>query len=74
MVTGPTIKLDVNEDGSQYLTVDGYQPFIEHKETIMVGDQAKTVTVKDTIWGPVIIEKENKPLLAYRWVAHDPQG
>lgn len=68
------IKLDVNEDGSQYLTVDGYQPFIEHKETIMVGDQAKTVTVKDTIWGPVIIEKENKPLLAYRWVAHDPQG
>lgn len=68
------VKLDVSEDGKQYRTVEGYKAFEEYKEQIVVGDSVKELIVKETIWGPVIIEEDGKPQLAYRWVAHDPEG
>lgn len=68
------IKLDINEDGTQYRTADGYKPFIEHKERLQASKTTKDIIVKETIWGPVITEKDGKPHYAYRWVAHDPEG
>jgi penicillin amidase len=69
------IILDTNEDQSQYLTPTGYQSFSEHKQVIAVKDQsAQEITVKETIWGPVIGVNAKQQLLAYRWVAHDVQA
>jgi penicillin amidase len=69
------IILDTNEDQSQYLTPTGYQDFIEYKQVIAVKDQvAQEIIVKETIWGPVIGSNSQQELLAYRWVAHDPQA
>lgn len=68
------IKLDTNAEGTQYRTKDGYQPFIEYKEQVGTAENPQQITLKETIWGPVIAEENGKPTLAYRWVAHDPEG
>mgnify|MGYP003629683615 FL=1 len=66
------IVLETTADKSQYLTPDGYQDFIKHKQIIAVkGQEAVNITVTDTIWGPVIGETAKGDLLAYRWIAHD---
>jgi len=69
------IILDTNENESQYLTPNGYQDFIEHKQIIAIkGQAAVEITIKETIWGPVIGTNSQQQLLAYRWVAHDTQA
>ncbi|TLU67203.1 penicillin acylase family protein [Thalassotalea litorea] len=69
------IKLVVSEDGTQYLTPEGYKSFILEQEAIDIkGQQAKSVTIKLTQWGPVIGEDHQGNLLAMRWVAHDAEG
>ena len=69
------IILEVNEDGSQYNTPDGFKPFIESKQIIAIkGQEPEHIVIKDTIWGPVIGENHKGELLAYRWVAHDIQA
>ena len=66
------IVLKTNDDGSQYLTPQGYKPFTYHKQMIAVKDQESVeIKVKETQWGPVIGKNANEQLLAYRWVAHD---
>ncbi|WDE13096.1 penicillin acylase family protein [Thalassomonas haliotis] len=66
------ILLESNEDNSQYLTPDGYRPFTTHKQVIAVKDQKSVeISVRDTIWGPVIGENYQGKMIAYRWVAHD---
>jgi penicillin amidase len=66
------IVLETNDDSSQYLTPEGYQPFLKRKQMIAVkGQEAVDITVMDTIWGPVIGENAQGQLLAYRWIAHD---
>lgn len=66
------IRLRLNEDGSQYLTKDGFKPFDVSNEAILVSDAAPVVLdVKSTIWGPVIAEDADGNPLVYRWVAHD---
>lgn len=66
------IVLETNADNSQYLTPEGYQPFLKRKQMIAVkGQEAVDITVTDTIWGPVIGKNAQGNLLAYRWVAHD---
>ncbi|MFD2164751.1 penicillin acylase family protein [Thalassotalea euphylliae] len=66
------IVLKTNEDKSQYLTPDGYQPFSESTQMIAIkGKESTEYLVRDTIWGPVIGETAEGELLAYRWVAHD---
>ncbi|WP_077286277.1 penicillin acylase family protein [Cognaticolwellia aestuarii] len=66
------IVLETTPDKKQYLTPDGYQDFIKHKQIIAVkGQDAVNITVTDTIWGPVIGENAAGDLLAYRWIAHD---
>lgn len=69
------ITLTTNEDASQYLTPAGYRDFSYHKQIIAVkGEQAKEITIKETIWGPIIGQDHQDQLLAYRWVAHDKQA
>ena len=69
------IKIETVNDGSHYLTADGAKAFSFHKQLIAVKDQQPVeVTIKETIWGPIIGENHQGQLLAYRWVAHDPQA
>jgi penicillin G amidase len=69
------IILETNDDNSQYLTPDGYQSFTYHKQMIAVkGEPSAEITIKETIWGPVIGSNEKQQLLALRWVAHDTQA
>jgi len=69
------IVLHTSSDGNKYLTPEGETPFIFHKQVIAVKDQQPVeVTIKETIWGPVIGKNHQGQLLAYRWVAHDKQA
>lgn len=69
------VVLETNQDKSQYLTPQGYKPFIFKRHMIAVkGEEPTEYIVKETIWGPVINEKSDGTLLAYRWVAHDRQA
>ncbi|GAA6173268.1 penicillin acylase family protein [Colwellia sp. KU-HH00111] len=69
------IKIETVNDGSHYLTADGAKAFSFHKQLIAIKDQQPVeVTIKETIWGPIIGENHQGQLLAYRWVAHDLQA
>ena len=69
------IRLQTNAEGSEYLTSDGWQPFVFDEELINVkGASTQKVTVKNTRWGPVIGEDHFGNKLAMRWVAHDTTG
>ncbi|WP_172449303.1 penicillin acylase family protein [Bowmanella denitrificans] len=69
------IRLKLNENGDQYLTPAGYQPFTFVSQQIDIkGAPTETIQVKETIWGPVVSEDEDGNPLALRWVAHDQQG
>jgi penicillin amidase len=69
------IILETSDDGSKYLTPDGETSFTHHNQIIAVKDQQPVdISVKETIWGPVIGENHLGQLLAYRWVAHDKQA
>jgi len=69
------VVLETNADNSQYLTPNGYKDFTYHKQVIAIKNQkAQEITVKETIWGPVIGENHQDQLLAYRWVAHDKEA
>lgn len=69
------ILLKTDTDQSRYRTEAGWQPFIEHRETINVkGAPAESLIVKETQWGPVIATDAKGRQLAYRWTAHDVSG
>ena len=69
------IKLVLNQDGSGYLTPEGFKPFTYQNETIEVkGENTEQVSVQLTQWGPVIGKDNKGNLIAMRWVAHDQQG
>jgi len=57
-------------DHSRYLTPQGWRSFDEHVETIDVkGGKPQRLTVRDTIWGPVVDVDESGRPRAVRWVA-----
>jgi len=69
------IVLTTNEDGRQYLTPTGFKDFTFHKQVIAIkGKEAQEITVKETIWGPVIGKDHQGKSIAYRWVAHDKEA
>ncbi len=69
------IILKTINDAKQYLTPTGAKDFSYHKQIIAVKDeQPVEITIKETIWGPVIGQSHQGELLAYRWVAHDNQA
>jgi len=70
-----TIILQTNAEETEYLTPDGWQPFLIENETVLVkGSEPVTVAIKTTRWGPVIGNDHFGNLLAMRWVAHDTEG
>ena len=72
---GDLIPLEVSEDGSRYRTPDGWVAFEVEEEPILVkGADTETLSVRKTIWGPVVAEDHRGTPLAYRWVAHDVRG
>jgi len=67
--------LNTINDAKQYLTPSGATDFSYHKKIITVKDeQSVEITIKETLWGPVIGEDHQGRLLAYRWVAHDKEA
>ncbi len=71
--TSDIIELSINpENENQYLTADGYKEFEVIEEQITAADgAAETITIRETIWGPVMDMGNGKPY-AYRWTAHLP--
>jgi penicillin amidase len=56
-----------------YMTPDGARRFERHEEVIEVaGGQSETLTVLDTLWGPLIGEDAQGRSLALAWTAHRP--
>lgn len=69
------VKLKTINNGKGYLTPTGAKEFSYHKQTIEIkGEKPVEMTVKETIWGPVIGKDHQGFLLAYRWVAHDKEA
>jgi len=56
-----------------YQTPDGPRSFERHEETIEVaGEGSRTLTVLDTLWGPLIGKDARGRALALAWTAHRP--
>jgi penicillin amidase len=59
-------------DVMKYLTPDGPKPFVTIEESIAVKDEAaRPLTVRETMWGPVVWKDADGREYAQRWVAHD---
>jgi penicillin G amidase len=67
------VRLDLDpRDPSRYLTPDGPKPFDVFTETIDVkGTTPATISVRWTIWGPVVWKDARGRDYAQRWIAHD---
>ncbi|HET6656202.1 MAG TPA: penicillin acylase family protein, partial [Gammaproteobacteria bacterium] len=70
------VKIDTDpERPDHYRTPDGWRPFDVHHEVIHVsGAPDVNLTVRDTIWGPVIGTGPAGSLLAVHWVARQPSA
>jgi penicillin amidase len=71
------VLLDVQGEGGSatYMSPNGPQPFETHTEIIAISDEwHESVTVRDTIWGPVDGPDAQGRLHAVAWVAHSPNG
>jgi len=69
------IKIKTINDDKQYLTPTGVKDFSFYKQIIAIKDeQPVEITIKETIWGPIIGKNHQGQLLAYRWVAHDKEA
>ena len=63
------------QDSSRYLTDTGSEPFENRDETMEVrGDEAGTLVVQTTRWGPVIDSDDSGRPLVLAWTAHDPRA
>jgi penicillin amidase len=64
------------ENPDEYLTPDGWAPFLEREEVVLVkGQDPDTFQVQSTRHGPVITPVESRAgdrTLAFQWVAHVP--
>ncbi len=60
-------------DSNRYKTPDGWQRFTQYNEEIAVaGQDTERLTVRWTIWGPVVGTDFMGRLRAARWVGHAP--
>jgi penicillin amidase len=60
-------------DPARYLTPDGPVPFESTDEAITIKDApARSITVRSTIWGPIVWTDHDGREYAQHWVAHDP--
>jgi len=70
------VELEIDEsDSTRYRTPQGWRAFERIEETIEIkGRPAESLTVTESIWGPVVTDTAGRPLHAVRWVAHDEEG
>ena len=62
----------VPRDEGRYRTPDGDRAIELIEETIVVRDgESQTVTVEETVWGPIVTTDHRGKRYASRWVAHD---
>lgn len=68
--------VDVDDrDASRYLTPEGSERFVMHRERIKVnGGPSQSFEFRETRWGPVIREEANGRVLALAWTAHRPEA
>ena len=60
-------------DPAKYLTPDGPKTFDIAQETIAAkGAEARTTTIRSTIWGPIVWKDARGREYAQHWIAHDP--
>ncbi len=60
-------------DATRYLTPGGSAPFETLTETIAIkGGEPRIVSIRATIWGPIVWRDVDGREYAQRWVAHDP--
>lgn len=60
---------------NRYRTPGGIRRITLHQEVIRVrGGASHPITIRDTIWGPVIGRTPGGDLLVSRWVGEDPRG
>lgn len=65
------ITLTLSEDGTEYLTADGWQPLKQSQQSIDIkGEQPYLLTLKETQWGPVVTFGDNKSYYALKWAAY----
>ena len=67
------VKLEINPDNArQYRVGDNWKNFDERNEVIRIkGGNSKTLTVKETLWGPVAMQPLLGQPVAIHWVALD---
>lgn len=70
------VRVTVNpDDPSNYLSAAGAQPLQFFQETIAVRNApAKTITVRETEWGPIVARDYDGTPLAIVWTAFQPDG
>ncbi len=72
---GDWVLLESDDELTHYQTVDGAEAFQHFEEIIHIKDrEPETITVKETRWGPVLKQNHRGQWMAFRWVAHDPEG
>ncbi|HWS25644.1 MAG TPA: penicillin acylase family protein, partial [Xanthomonadales bacterium] len=63
------------EDPQRYLTPAGWQSIREFSETIAIaGAASEQLTVRETIFGPVVAQSSSGAPLALMWTAHHARG
>jgi len=63
------------DDPRRYRTATGYRRFEEHFERVRIrGAAPRTITVRATIWGPLIEDPSDGRAVALHWLAHDPRA
>ena len=61
-------------DPARYLTPEGPRAFERVTDTIEARDaEPRAITIRSTIWGPVVWTDARGREYAQRWVAHDPE-
>jgi penicillin amidase len=70
------VSLELDPDNpNAYLTSDGYRPFDIYAETIDVRRSPSVpISIRATIWGPVVGEDSQGRLRALHWLAHEPEA
>ncbi len=70
------VLLELDPDNPDaYLTPDGYRPFDIYTETIDVRRSPSVpVSIRTTIWGPVVGADSQGRLRALHWLAHEPEA
>ncbi len=59
-------------DTTHYDTPNGPAAFITHVEKICVAhDRCEDLSVRETIWGPIVGRDDSGHAIAWRWIAHD---